>query len=105
MAASVERRTSLQDGESGESSATSVKCPICDVTEMQADRGNVCVECERFVCHNCGSFEMSQSTKVRHMSNMPQKCLLRSLSLSDQKRNYRAGLCQAFFLQDTNYAI
>ncbi len=65
MAASVERRTSLQEGDSAEAAgATSVKCPICDVTEMQADRGNVCVECERFVCHNCGSFEMSQSTKV-----------------------------------------
>ncbi len=71
MAASVERRMSQQSStEDGSGSggppegATSVCCPICDVTEMQADKGNVCVECERFVCHSCGSFEMSQNTKV-----------------------------------------
>ena len=67
MAASIERRLSHQSSEDGSlpEGTTSVKCPICDVTEMQADKGNVCVECERFVCHSCGSFEMSQNTKVR----------------------------------------
>ncbi len=66
MAASVDRRISHQSSEDGSlpEGTTSVKCPICDITEMQADKGNVCVECERFVCHSCGSFEMSQNTKV-----------------------------------------
>ena len=70
MAASVERRLSHQSSEDGglPEGTTSVTCPICDVTEMQADKGNVCVECERFVCHSCGSFEMSQNTKVRYFS-------------------------------------
>ena len=42
---------------------------------------------------------------LTHMSCVTRKPTLRSLSLTYQRKDWRAGLCQSFFWHDTNYNI
>ena len=55
-------------------------CPICVDVDIMPDfpipdgatptnfRQNVCAECNKTVCRDCGSFELDQQTKVRFYS-------------------------------------
>ena len=59
LAATVEQRESTEDDEGAK------HCPICTVVELRDDNQNCCVDCERFVCLDCGYYDTSIQTKVR----------------------------------------
>ena len=53
------RRASLQDAEK-----EAALCPICNQTELKGDKQNVCVDCEKYVCLDCGMYDHNVTTKV-----------------------------------------
>lgn len=60
-AASVVRRASLVDSEEQKEKNL---CPICHLKDMGGENQNACVDCERIVCVDCGSYETSLQTMV-----------------------------------------